>query len=139
MSAGWEEGLERLKEEMATAVDEASLSVDVRVCGFGLPDRGASSGTRSHGRNALSGAETAAPQAAGVSNAGDKETPTSTETWHSPTPDNEAERPISAMIDGGSQRQIFAGAERRRSELRGGGEWILVDLHADEEDEWSGV
>ena len=143
MSAGWAEGLERLKEQMATAVDEASLSVDVRVCGFGAPDSEASR-TRSYGRNALSGVETGAPRAAVVSDAGNKENPTSSETWQSPTPSHEAEKAISA-IDSGSQQHISTGAQRsteteqRHSELRSGGEWIWVDVHANEEDGWSGV
>ena len=139
MSAGWEEGLARLKEENAAAVaaDGAARAVDIAPCGLRAPDSDAS-GIHSPGRGILHNGETNAPQAVEMSII---EVLTTSTLRQLPTLHHETGGILSA-VDDGAQRLDTAPAgfstntEQRRREPLVGGEWTLVEVDGNEEDEW---
>ncbi len=139
MSAGWEEGLARLKEESAAAgaAEEVARAVDIARCGLRAPD-GDASGIHSPGRGILLNGETNALQAAEISI---KEVLTTSPLRQLPTVHHETGGILSAVDDGvqrldTSPAGFSTNTARRGREPLVGGEWTLVEVDGNEEDEW---
>lgn len=148
MSAEWKECLGKLKQGMAAAaaIKKDSPSVSVASRGQRVPDSKIS-GTRSAKLITLSSKRTSATQATTAPTTIAERMRlrrTHNIIAQSPTRSQGTKEAVST-IDGGSQQRIVVAAEPRNnkeqriSAPRVEGEWIAVDVHVNEEDEWTVV
>ena len=146
MSAEWKECLGKLKQEMAAAIKKDSPSVSVASRGLRVPDSKVS-GTGSAKPITLSSKRTLGTQGTAAPTAIAERMRlmrTHNIIVPSPTRPQETKEAVSA-VDGGAQQCIVVAAEphtkkeQRISAPLVEGEWIAVDVHVNEEDEWTVV
>ena len=143
MSAEWKECLGKLKQGMAAAIKKDSPSVSVASRGLRVPDSKVS-GTRSGKPITLSSKRTSATQGTTAPTTIAERMRTHNIIAQSPTRPQETKEVVSA-VDGGAQQRIVVAAEpRSNKEQRVSaplveGEWIAVDVHVNEQDEWTVV
>lgn len=146
MSAEWKECLGKLKQEMAAAIKKDFPSVSVASRGLRVPDSKVS-GTRSAKPITLSSRRTSATQGTTApTNIAERMRLMRTHNIIAPSPTRPQEtKEAVSPVDGGAQQRIVVAAESRTNKEQRisaplvEGEWIAVDVHVNEEDEWTVV